>query len=452
MKDKQKNIFFKGKSSYTQQIVGGFLLIIFIGAMLLMLPISSRERTWTSFMNAFFTATSATCVTGLIVYDTFTHWSIFGQLVIITMVQIGGIGFMSILTMLSFVVKRKIGLHERQLMVQTSGMLHLAGAVRLVRRIFVGSLIIEGIGTVFLAIRFVPKMGFLTGIYNAAFLSVSAFNNAGIDLMGRYEPFSSLTLFADDLLVILTVSVLIILGGIGFIVWDDVLKHRLAFNKYELHTKIVLVTSGFLMLLGWLLFFVFERRGGLMGQPLSQQILQSFFYSVTLRTAGFVTFSPNHLSESGALLTLILMFIGASSGSTGGGIKVTTFAILVLSAISSARQRRHIVIFKRQIDNETVKQASAMLITYVAVVLGMTLILTMIEPYSMKESLFETISAITTVGLSLGITPAHGLFAQLVVTLLMFIGRIGFLTLIIALSGKYQEPPIERVTEKILIG
>ncbi|MCL1950050.1 MAG: Trk family potassium uptake protein [Turicibacter sp.] len=440
------------KLSYTQNIVMGFFLVIMLGTMLLMLPIATRERNWIDFSDAFFTATSATCVTGLMIFDTYSHWSLFGQLVILAMVQIGGIGFMTILTMFSLVIKRKIGLHERQLMVQAQGMLHLTGAVRLIKRIIFGSLIIEAVGASVLAIRFIPKLGFFPGIYNAIFLSVSAFNNAGIDLMGRFEPFPSLTYFADDFLVTLTLSVLIMLGGIGFIVWDDVLKHRLAFVKYELHTKIVLVTTFTLMLFGWLIFFILETPASLYGLPFSQRVLQTFFHSVSLRTAGFVTLDMTAISEGTALLTLILMFIGASSGSTGGGIKVTTFAVLVLSAIASARHKKATVIFKRNIDSDTVRKASAMLIIYFGVVLAMTLVLTMIEPFTMAEALFETVAAITTTGLSLGITPQLNTLSRLVITLLMFIGRIGFLTLVIALGGKQHEPPIERVTEKILIG
>jgi len=417
-----------------------------------MLPISARQREWTSFPDALFTATSATCVTGLSLYDTFIHWSLFGQLIILLMVQLGGIGFMTVLTMFSLVIKRKIGLHERQLMVQTLGMLYLSGAVRLIKRIIFGSLMIEGIGALLLAIRFIPKMGWFRGLYNSIFLSVSAFNNAGFDLMGRFEPFSSLKYFEHDYFVLLVIGILVFLGGLGFVIWDDILKHRLKMTKYELHTKIVLLTTLTLMVVGWLLFFLVESKASLEGLPLSHRLMQALFFSVSLRTGGFTTFDVGNLSESGALLTLILMFIGASSGSTGGGIKVTTFAILVLSAIASARQHKNIVIFRRKIDNETVKRASAMLIIYLSVVLLMTLVLTALEPFSLTEALFEVVAAVTTVGLSLGITPTHGLIGQLLITLLMFIGRIGFITLIIALGGSHTEPPVERVTEKILIG
>ena len=443
---------FRLKLTYTQTIVIGFFLIILVGALLLMLPISSRERNWTSFSVACFTATSATCVTGLQLFDTYLYWSFFGQLIILFMIQVGGIGFMTLLTMFSLFIKRKIGLHERKLMMETSGMLHLSGVVRLIKRILFGVLVIEGIGALLLAVRFIPLKGFWHGVYHAIFLSVSAFNNAGFDLMGEYGPFSSLQFFANDMLVTLTVSVLVFLGGIGYIIWDDIVKHKFNFSKYELHTKIVLSTTGILIGIGWLCFFIFEGQAGFYGLSWPQKLLQAFFYSITLRTAGFMTFDIHAISESGSLLTLIFMFIGASSGSTGGGIKVTTFAILVLSAVATARQRRNITIFKRQIDNETVKKASAMFMIYLAVVMSMTLLLTVLEPYSMKEALFETISAITTVGLSLGITPSHGLMAQLVIMLLMFIGRIGFLTLVFAFGGKHIAPPIERVTEKILIG
>ena len=440
------------KLSYTRVIALGFLLLILIGTFLLMLPISSRSGEWTPFLTAFFTATSAICVTGMVIFDTYAYWSTIGQLLLLLMIQIGGIGFMTILTMFSLVIKRKIGLHERQLMVQTSGMLQLSGAVRLIKRILRGVLIIEGIGVILLSLRFVPNMGWLQGVYHAIFLSVSAFNNAGFDLMGYYSPSSSLAYFANDPLVLLTVAFLVVIGGIGFIVWDDILKHRFNFSKYELHTKIVLVTSSLLVMGSWVLFFLFEQPHSLEGLPLSQQLLMSFFHAANLRTAGFLTFPVERLSESGILLTLILMFIGASTGSTGGGIKVTTFTILILSAFASIRQQRQITVFKRQIDNETVKQASALLVIYMLVVSSVTLVLMAVEPFNLKQAIFGTLSAITTVGITYGATIFQAWQAKLLIIVLMFIGRIGFLTLIIALAGKHVDPPIERVSEKILIG
>ena len=254
----------KRKLTYTQIIALGFFLIILTGGILLTLPISSRSGEFTPFLNAIFTATSATCVTGLVVYDTFTHWSLFGQIVIICMIQIGGIGFMTIITMLSIFLKRKIGLNERKLLMQSAGSIQIGGVVALILRIIKGTIFFEGIGAILLSIRFIPEMGFLRGIYNAVFHAVSAFCNAGFDLMGRFEKFSSLTRYSDDILVNLTIMSLIVIGGIGFIVWSDIIKFKFNFKKYELHSKIVLTATASLIIVGALVFFIFESQNGVL--------------------------------------------------------------------------------------------------------------------------------------------------------------------------------------------
>ncbi len=440
------------KLTSTQVIALGFFVLILIGAFLLCLPISSRSGEWTSPLVTLFTATSATCVTGLVLYDTYTHWSIVGQLIILVLIQVGGIGFMTIITMLSVIIKRRIGLHERQLLVQSAGTLHLSGIVRLIKQIVVVSLCIEFIGAVLLSTRFCPQMGFWQGLYNAVFHSISAFCNAGFDLMGKYEQFSSLTNYVNDPIVNLTISLLIIIGGIGFIVWDDIIKHKWNFREYELHSKIVLTTTTLLICTGWLLFYFFEYDGLLSELDGKSKVIAALFQSVTTRTAGFNTIDMGKLSESSSFLTIILMFIGGSSGSTAGGIKTTTLSVLLLSAIASSSRVRHVTAFKRRIDDNIVKEAGAFFTIYISAVTISTMLLCSIESFSLKQILFEVVSAIGTVGLSMGITSSLGTISKVVIMILMFIGRVGWLTLVFALAGKHFDPPVKRAPVKILIG
>ncbi len=440
------------KFSYTQTIAFGFAVLILLGALILCLPISSRSGEWTSLLDTLFTATSATCVTGLVVYDTYTQWSIVGQLVILFLIQLGGIGFMTVITMFSIFMKRRIGLHERQLLVQSAGTLRLSGVVRLVKRIVIGSVCFELLGAVLLAIRFYPQMGFWKGIYNAIFHSVSAFCNAGFDLMGKYGQFSSLTSYVGDPVVSLTICMLIVIGGIGFIVWDDIAKHKWRFREYALHSKIVLTVTGILIGVGWLLFYLFEARGVLSELNGTDKVIAALFQSITPRTAGFNTIDIARLSESGSFLTIILMFIGGSSGSTAGGIKTTTLAVLFLNVFASSRKIRHITVYKRKIEDNLIREASAFFTVYLATVTAATMLICALEPFSLKQILFEVVSAIGTVGLTIGVTPFLGSVAKVVIILLMFVGRVGWLTLVLALAGKHYDPPVERVPEKILIG
>ena len=437
--------------TYTQTIVLGFLFLILGGAVLLSLPISSRAGKWTPFADALFTATSATCVTGLVLYDTYTHWSTFGQVVIMFLIQIGGVGFMTVITVFSIFLGRKMGLHERQLLMQSSGMLKLTGIVGVIKRIALMSLAIQAVGAVLLATRFVPQMG-LRGIYFAIFHAVASFCQAGFELMGRYQPLSSLTLYADDPVVILTVILLVVIGGVGFIVWDDIWTHKLRLAKYTLHSKIALTTTAALVVLGWVLFYLFEMGGLFAEFSRSERAMLSLFQSITPRTAGFNIADTAQLSGASVLLTMIFMIIGGSSGSTSGGVKVTTFTILVINAINSIRKTNNLVLFKRKISDETIKNASALICIYLFVIVLATLILAAVEPFGMKEALFESISAVGTVGLSLGVTQSLSTTGKIVITLLMFAGRVGLLTLLFALVKKHPNPPIERPVEKVLIG
>ena len=428
------------------------LFIAIIGSILLCLPIAAKSGQWTPFVNAAFTSVSALCVTGLVVYDTYAHWSLFGQIIILILIQIGGIGFMTIITSFSLVIKRKMGLHERQLLMESSGLLHATNLRSLIKRITIFVLLIEFVGAALLSLRFVPEFGWVQGIYYGIFHSISAFCNAGFDLMGRFGQYRSLTTYVADPLVTLTISVLIILGGLGFMVWDDILRHGKKIRKYSLHTKIVLFMTSILLFGGWLGFYLLEYRYGLKGLSEPTKILSSFFLAVSPRTAGFSTISLSHLSDSGQFLTMILMNIGGASGSTSGGLKVTTFAVLLFSAISSAQRVPTTEVFKRRFDDETVKQASALLTFYIILGMSGTLILSALNSFRLEAIFFEVFSALGTAGLTLGITPQLDSLSKVVLILFMFVGRVGWMMLIFSLLGKNQTPPIRRVSEKILVG
>lgn len=438
--------------TYTKVISIGFALLILLGAFLLMLPVSSVSGEWTPFTNALFTSTSATCVTGLIVYDTFSHWSLFGQITIISLIQIGGLGFMTVITMFSFLLKRRIGLRERRLLMESSGSLELKGVIRMIRKILFGTFLSETVGAVLLSLRFIPKMGFLRGAYYAVFHSVSAFCNAGFDLMGRYEPFSSLTLFYDDIIVNLTICGLIIIGGVGFIVWNDIFNFRTKLSKYSLHSKIVLVTTAALLLTGTVLFYVFERDGVLADMPEYKRWIVSFFQSVTLRTAGFNTADFSAISRSTVVIFCILMFVGGSPGSTAGGVKTTTFAVLVLSAVTSARRSNSITVFKKRLEDKTARQASAVVVVYVLTLSAAIMLMCAVEPFSLASIVFEAVSAMGTVGVTMGITPELSAVSKYTVILLMYAGRIGGLTLMLTLAEKRKQIAVKRPAEQVLIG
>ncbi|MBQ7309281.1 MAG: Trk family potassium uptake protein [Clostridia bacterium] len=442
----------KRKLSYTQLIVLSFLGVILVGALILCLPISSAEHEWTDPLSALFTATSATCVTGLIVVDTYTHWSIFGQIIILLLIQIGGLGFMTIMTLFAIVTHRRITLHQRKLLMQSAGNYQLNGVMTLIQKILIGTVIFEGVGALLLAVRFIPMMGFGEGLYNAIFHAVSAFCNAGFDLMGKYGQFSSLTTFRDDAYVQMIIMALIIIGGLGFFVWSDLLKCRHHFKKYALHTKIVLVTSGFLILVGAAGFFLLERNASMADLPLWEKILASFFQSVTTRTAGFNTVDQAMLSDGGGMLSIILMLIGGSPGSTAGGMKTTTILIVMLNVIASIRNRDGIEIFKKRIDDETVKQAAAITGIYMLLTLIVSTIIVAFEPVDLEHVLFEVSSAIGTVGISMGLTQSLSALSHVLLMILMFVGRVGGLTFALAFSTESVTADIQRPRERVLVG
>lgn len=440
----------KTKMTNTRLIAVSFAAVILVGTLLLCLPFSSASGEWTNPIDALFTATSATCVTGLVVYDTSMHWSLFGQIVLLALIQVGGIGFMTLITLFSFFVRHKVSLHERRLLLQSVGALNLSGVTATFRQILLGTLLIEGIGAALLSIRFYPMFG-KTGIWYAVFHSVSAFCNAGMDLLGNTGS-SSFMAYRGDLLVNGTLMFLIIMGGLGFLVWNDLIKSRFRFRKMELHTKLVLIITGVLILGGWLLLYLTERNASMADMSEGERLLASLFQSVTTRTAGFVTVDQSSLSNSGSLISMFLMFIGGSPGSTAGGAKTTTVAVFLLCSWHLAHNREHVTCFKRRIDDRIVRQAGAVVCFYLTLILIATALICALEPVGVREALYEVVSAMATVGLSMNLTPTLGVLSKLILICLMYAGRLGGLSLFLALAENTDQVPLERPTEKILIG
>ena len=433
----------------TFQIIAlGFVLMILIGTLLLMLPVSSRERTGTDFSDCLFTATSAVCVTGLVVRDTVTHWSAFGQAVILLLIQIGGMGVVTAAVSLAFISGRKIGLMQRSVMQEAISAPQVGGIVRLTRFIVLTTLGIELLGSLLLMVAFVPEFGWIKGIWYSIFHAVSAFCNAGFDLMGVHGDFSSMTAYAQNVLVNIVLVLLITIGGIGFLVWNDVKEHRLHWKQYRLQSKIVLTASGIMILIPFV-WFVFSEMAQV---PIGERILPALFQSVTLRTAGFNTMNLNSISGGGQALMILWMLIGGSPGSTAGGMKTTTGAILLLTALAIFRRKDHVTCFGRRVGEDAVRNAVAILMMYFMLFFGGGLIISKIEGLPLISCLFETASALGTVGLSLGITSRIGSLSRLVLVALMFLGRVGGLTLIYAAQSVRKASCCTLPLEKVTVG
>lgn len=433
-----------------QIIVLGFLGIILLGALLLCLPFASNGST--GFIDALFTATSATCVTGLVSLTTATHWTLFGKIVIILLIQIGGLGFMTFISLTAIVAKKNIGLKERKLIMQSVGSLELSGIYTLIKRISIGTFIVEGIGALLLAIRFwILDYSFIMGLWYGIFHSISAFCNAGFDILGS----NSLEDYSSDPFILLTVSALIIVGGIGFLVWGDVKKNGLKFKRYRLHSKLVLVATAILLFGGTVILYLTERNHAFANMGVAESWLNAFFQSTTLRTAGFASVNQATLSSGGTVISYILMLIGGSPGSTAGGIKTITFTVMILNAVAFARNKDNVTVFKKQIEPSTVKQACAIIAIYLAAACIVTVAITMIEDgkgFDLEDILYEVVSAVGTVGLTRGITPLLTVGSKILLCLTMFFGRMGGLTLLLAIAEKHGNVKIERPYEKILIG
>lgn len=439
--------------SQTQFIAYGFLGIILAGTGLLMLPFANRSGESLGFINCLLTATSATCVTGLIAADTWSQWTLFGQLVILAMIQIGGLGFITIGVSLSIILRRKIGLKERGRLQESVNTLQIGGVVRLAKKILQGTIVFEGAGALLLAVRFVPEFGFWRGVYYGIFHSISAFCNGGFDLMGIREPYSSLTFYYDDWLVNLTIMSLIVIGGIGFIVWDDLSRHGLHFRKYLLHTKIVLVTTAALIFGGGLLFFLLEMNHLMADMSLGGKIFSSLFQSITARTAGFNTTDTGALTDGSKLVTIVLMFIGGSPGSTAGGIKTTTLAVLLLSIRASVDQTDGMNVFGRRLDEGAVRQAGLILSFNLVLAIAASVWIVVLQPnLLMSDVLFETFSAIGTAGMSTGITRQLLPMSKAALVVLMFCGRVGSLSSALAFTQSKKKPPVRLPVEKITVG
>ena len=440
------------KKSTTRQIAFGFAMIILAGTLLLSLPIANRSGHGDP-LSALFTATSATCVTGLVVADTYQNWTIFGQLVILCMIQVGGLGFMTIGAYISVLLKKRIGLKERERLQESVNTLEIAGVVRLVKKIVQGALCIEGLGAVLLAFRFVPRFGAARGIYFAVFHAISAFCNGGFDLMGVDEAYSSLVAFEGDIVVNLVVVTLILVGGIGFIVWDDVARHKWHFRKYLLHSKIVLTTTLVLTAAGTVLFLVTEDQAAFAGMGPLERFLGALFSSVTPRTAGFNSVDTAALSNSGKMLTMLMMFIGGSPGSTAGGVKTTSMIVLLFYAVAMVLNREDINLFGRRLTDEVVKKANAVVVINATLTIIATIVIMALQPIlNFEDVLFEVLSAIGTVGMTVGITRDLNIISQVIIIVLMYCGRLGSLSFALVFAQKSASASVRQPQEKIIVG
>ena len=434
-------------------IIFGFLALILFGALLLTLPVSTRDGLGASFEDALFTATSATCVTGLVVQDTYTYWSPFGQAVVLALIQIGGMGVVTMALAIFTITGRRIGLKQRVVMQETVSAPHVGGMVRLVGFIVRGTLLVEGAGAVVLALRFCPQFGFGKGLWFAVFHSVSAFCNAGFDLMGESGAFSSLVHYSADPLVNITIMALITIGGIGFFVWDDLLQNGLHFRRYRLQTKLVLVTSGLLIVLpAAYLYFVEFSHPQWAGLSAGERVLAALFQSVTTRTAGFNTIDQTALSGPALMLCTLTMLVGGSPGSTAGGFKTTSLAVLVLCVASVLRQRDSIQVFSRRFPPVVLRHTATLVTLYAGLFLVGAMAICEWDGVPLSAALYETASAIATVGLTVGITPGLGLASHLVLVFLMYFGRVGGLTLLYAVAGAHPAPHGTLPEEKVNVG
>ena len=437
-----------------QMIVLTFMAIILLGGLLLSLPISSRSGQWTSYLSSVFTATSATCVTGLTLFDTYTYWTGFGQAVILILIQVGGLGFMTIVSLFFLLANRRIGLRQRVLMAQSLGIDQLSGIVKLVHHVLVRTAIVEGVGALILTIRFSLLVPFDRSLWWGVFHSVSAFCNAGFDVVGAVDVGGSLIPFVGDWVVNFTIIALITVGGLGFFVWEDVLSKR-SFRKTTVYTKMVLIISATLALGGGAVIALLEwnNPATLGNLPAAEKCLAALFQSVTSRTAGFYSIPQGTLRDATKTITDVLMFIGGSSGSTAGGVKTATMGVLVLAVIAAARGRSRVTVFHRTISAQQVSDAVAVTSMVFGLALSASLVLSATNGLPMIDCLFETISAIATVGLSTGITPLLNEISQILLIILMYFGRVGVMTVSLGfLFSNAAEERYKYADTKVMIG
>ena len=438
----------KRRLSSFQIITLGFAGVILLGALLLMLPISTTGENITPFNETLFTATSAVCVTGLVVQDTGCYWSTFGQAVILALIQIGGLGVVTVAASFALLSGRKISLMQRSTMQDAISAPKVGGIVRLTRFILRGTFLIELLGALAVLPVFCRDYGW-RGIWMAVFHSISAFCNAGFDILGtESNHYPSLTGYADSPVINITIMLLIVIGGIGFLTWDDIFENKWRFHRYRMQSKVILVVTGSLILLPGIYFFLFEFAR----EPVGKRLLLSFFQAVTPRTAGFNTADLTAMSESGQTIITMLMLIGGSPGSTAGGMKTTTLAVLLANALAVFRRNEYPHFFNRRISKETISQAATIFAMYLGLFLAGGLVISRMEGQPILDSLFETASAIGTVGLSLGLTPQLHTVSRLILIGLMFFGRVGGLTLIFAALSSTQNSSARLPQERITVG
>ncbi len=452
---KMKDILKKRQFTPMQILAIGYAVIIFLGAMLLALPISTNARVYTPFLDCIFTSTSAVCVTGLITVDTGTHWSYFGKTVIMMLIQIGGLGFMSFATMLSLIIGKRITLKERLVMQEAMNSTSLQGIVKLAKYILIFTFSIEGLGALLLSTQFIPEFGFSKGIFYSIFHSVSAFCNAGFDLMGN---FNSLINYNGNVVIISTISALIVTGGLGFYVWNEIYNYK-NIKKLSLHSKLVISMTIALIIGGAILFFLFEfsNEATMKGMSFKDRILASIFASVSPRTAGFNSISLADMTIPSIFLSIILMFIGGSPGSTAGGLKTTTAGILYMTVKSVIKGREDTEIFKKKVSKDTVYKAFSVMIIALGLVITVTVLLSITEHQTgvpFEYYIFEATSAFGTVGSTLGLTQKLSAIGKIIVALTMYAGRLGPLTLVLAISINRRKKAlaIKYPEDKILVG
>ena len=454
---KEQRFFLKKRQlnlSATQIIAITFALIILMGTVLLSLPAASRSGQSCGVRPALFTATSATCVTGLVLYDTWTQWSGFGQTVILCLIEIGGLGFMSAASLFVFLFRRKVGLKQRMLMAQALSLNEMESVVKPQKWVIFGSLSVQFCGAVVLMFRFLPAYGFRQAAVWGIFHAISAFCNAGFDIFGSIEPGASISMFNSDPVIMITLMVLIIVSGLGFLVWEEIVRVR-NFKKFSVYTKLVLLTTGALVMTGAVLFFVLEyHNDGTLGQmPLADKILNAMFQSVTLRTAGFAAIDQGALTEAGKAVSIIFMLIGGSSGSTAGGLKTVTFVVMVLFIWAKARGKRTVTVFHRTIPEDHLINASTIAMIMVALAVLGSIVICATSPVNFTDALYEAVSALATVGNTTGATGNLSIAAQFMVIVFMYFGRVGVLTISLGfLMSDRAEERFQYARTNLLIG
>ncbi len=456
-------------------VVASFVIVIFAGAGLLCIPAAVRSGE-PDFLIALFSATSATCVTGHTVIDPYTYFTGFGQAVMLILIQIGGLGFITIISLFMLYMKKDVTLSDRKLAMQSAGGLKMNGLKELLKYIFIGTFSLEFIGAVLLCVSFIPEYGWGLGIWQAVFTSVSSFCNAGFSLTGANGGYS-LAGYASDPLFMIVVMALITIGGLGFYVWYDVVKNRFRPSRYSLHTKVVLISTGCILAVAWALFMAFEwnNEGTIGGMNAADKVINSLFFAVTPRTAGHYTVDMNYFTDGSYLLTNLLMFVGGSPGSTAGGVKTTTFVVLLMTMIAACRREKQVRIFKRGVEQEDEVNSVTVAMLYVIAIVLSVFIICGVDggtPYqsdygdwttvvngaevpnvvNFKNVLFEVISAISATGLTMGITAELSVLSKVILILLMFFGRVGGYTLILVFSETRRPPAITRLPEHIMIG